>query len=209
MTMQLNSITNQTIALAGIAQAAALVQQLATTGSADTAAMEASLGSLLKIDADSVQDVYGGLDGLKLGFEHLKQQMTGYKIPNPDLARYAASLVFLEQQLSKQPKMLDTITSGIEKAQNQTEHFGLLHDNVIANLADIYSNTLSKLQPRIMVNGENDHLGNSYTADKIRACLLAGIRSAILWRQCGGTRWKFLFYRKKIQTELQNIMKKL
>jgi len=30
--MQLNTITNQTIALAGIAQAAALVQQLATKG---------------------------------------------------------------------------------------------------------------------------------------------------------------------------------
>ncbi|MCK5191639.1 MAG: DUF489 family protein, partial [Methylococcales bacterium] len=37
--MYLNTITNQTIALAGIAQAAALVQQLATTGTADDKAM--------------------------------------------------------------------------------------------------------------------------------------------------------------------------
>jgi len=36
--MSLNTLNNQTIALAGIAQAAALVQQLASTGSADTAA---------------------------------------------------------------------------------------------------------------------------------------------------------------------------
>jgi len=204
--MQLKTITHQTIALAGIAQAAALVQQLATTGNADTTAMEASIGSILKLDADNVIEVYGSLSKIKLGLEQLKQQMTGYKIPNADLARYAASLVFLEQQLTKQPKMLKTITAGVEKAQIQAEHFGLLHDNVLANLADVYSNTVSKLQPKIMVNGDSKFLSNSYTADKIRACLLAGIRSVILWRQCGGSRWKFLFLRKKIQAELQTLL---
>lgn len=206
--MQLNTITNQTIALAGIAQAAALVQQLATTGTADTVAMETSIGSVLKIDSDSVIDVYGGsLDGLKLGLVQLSEQMTGYKITNPDQARYSASLVFLEQQLSGRKDMLKTIQAGIEKAQSQSEHFGLLHENVMANLGDIYHSTISTFQPRIMVNGDPMHLSNPDIANKIRACLLAGIRSAILWKQCGGTRWKFLFYRKKIQTELQALLK--
>ncbi len=206
--MQLNTITNQTIALAGIAQAAALVQQLATTGTADTVAMETSIGSVLKIDSDSVVDVYGGsLDGLKLGLVQLSEQMTGYKITNPDQARYSASLVFLEQQLSGRKDMLKTIQAGIEKAQSQSEHFGLLHENVMANLGDIYHSTISTFQPRIMVNGDPMHLSNPDIANKIRACLLAGIRSAILWKQCGGTRWKFLFYRKKIQTELQALLK--
>ena len=118
--MQLNTITNQTIALAGIAQAAALVQQLATTGKADSAAMEASVASILKIDSDSVIDVYGGLTGLKLGLEQLNQQMTGYKITNPEQARYSATLVFLEQQLSKRKDLLNTIQTGIVKAQAQS-----------------------------------------------------------------------------------------
>ena len=47
--MQLNTITNQTIALAGIAQAAALVQQLAVKGNCDQDAFEACVSSLLKI----------------------------------------------------------------------------------------------------------------------------------------------------------------
>ncbi len=86
--MQLNTITNQTIALAGIAQAAALVQQLATKGTADPAALEASIASILKIDSDSVIDVFGGgLSGIKLGLEQLNLQMTGYKIVNPEQAR--------------------------------------------------------------------------------------------------------------------------
>jgi len=207
--MQLNTITNQTIALAGIAQAAALVQQLANKGAADVAAMEVSIASVLKIDSDSVIDIYGSLDGLKLGLKQLNEQMTGYKIVNPEQARYAASLVFLENQLSDRKDMLKTIQVGLVKAQSQSEHFGLMHENVLANLADIYQNTLSTLQPRIMVNGNPEYLSRPDVANKIRACLLAGIRSAILWRQCGGTRWKFLFYRKKIQAELQTLLKQV
>lgn len=207
--MSLNTITNQTIALAGIAQAAALVQQLATTGTADPAALETSIASLFISDEHGAKNVYGGLSGLKLGIEQLTDQMSGLKIANPEQARYAASLVFLENQLAKQPAMLKTIFAGIERAQAQTEHFGLLHENVLANLGDIYHTTISTLQPRIMVNGEQECLSKPDIVNKIRACLLAGIRSAILWKRCGGTRWKFLFYRKKIQAELQILLQQL
>lgn len=207
--MQLKNVTNQTIALAGIAQAAALVQQLATTGKTDPDALSASIGSVLKIDADSVADVFGGIAGVKFGLEQLSQQLSGYKIANPEQARYSASLVFLEQQLANRKDLLDTIATGIAKAQIQRDQFGLLHENVLANLADIYQNTISTLQPRIMVNGEQDLLTRTDIVNKIRATLLAGIRSALLWRQCGGSRWKFLFYRKKIQNELQTLLRQV
>lgn len=207
--MSLNTIINQTIALAGIAQSAALVQQLATTGSADSAALESSITSLFVSDEHGIENVFGGLSGLKLGIEQLNGQMTAFKIANPEQARYAASLVFLENQLSKQPDMLKSIFAGIERAQTQSEHFGLLHENVLANLGDIYHTTISTMQPRIMVNGEQEYLSRPDVVNKIRACLLAGIRSAILWRHCGGARWKFLFYRKKIQAELQILQQRL
>lgn len=207
--MQLKTLTNQTIALAGIAQAATLVHQLATTGKADATALEASIGSILKIDSDSVLDIYGGLANVKLGLEQLNNQMTGYKIAEPQQARYGASLVFLENRLAKEPQMLRIIQSGIIKAQVQSEQFGLLHENVFANLSSLYQETLSTLQPRIMVNGDHDYLARADIANKIRACLLAGIRSALLWKQCGGTRWKFLFSRKKMQTELDQLLKQV
>ncbi|MFZ4503136.1 MAG: high frequency lysogenization protein HflD [Methylovulum sp.] len=204
--MQLNTITNQTIALAGIAQAAALVQQLASTGSTHNIALEASIGSLLKVDSSSIIDVYGSLPALKLGLEQLSLQMTGYKIANPEQARYSATIVFLEHQLEKRPDLQSIIHTGVLKAQTQSESFGLVHENIMANLGDVYSQTISTLTPRIMVNGEADLLSRPAIANKIRACLLAGIRSAMLWRQCGGKRWKFLLYRKKIQTELQHLL---
>jgi high frequency lysogenization protein len=207
--MPSNTITNQTLALAGVAQAVALVQQLATTGTVDSIAFEASIGSLFISDEQGVAQVYGGLSGLKLGIAQLNDQMTGFKISNPEQARYAASLVFLENQLAKQPNMLKTIFSGIDRAQAQVDHFGLLHENVLANLGDIYHTTISTLQPRVMVNGEQEYLSRPDIVNKIRACLLAGIRSAILWKHCGGTRWKFLFFRKKIQAEIQQLLKQL
>jgi high frequency lysogenization protein len=105
--------------------------------------------------------------------------------------------------------MLKAIRLGVEEAQAQKEHFGLLHENVLANLGEVYHSTISTLQPRIMVNGEQAYLSRPDIVNKIRALLLAGIRSVILWKQCGGARWKFIFYRKKIQKELEDLLKQI
>ncbi|HCT99955.1 MAG TPA: lysogenization regulator HflD [Methylococcaceae bacterium] len=208
--MELDTLTNQVMALAGIAQSVALVHELATKGKADTHALETAVTSLLKTDSDSVLDVYGNeLANLKIGLTHLKSQLTGYEIAYPDQARYAASLVFLEQQLSEMPAMLKTISGGLERAKSQTEHFSLTHENVLANLGNLYVQTISKLQPRIMINGVPDYLSRPEIADKIRTCLLAGIRSAMLWKQCGGRRWKFLLFRKKTVAEVERLLGQL
>jgi len=76
-------------------------------------------------------------------------------------------------------------------------------------LAKFIRATISTAPARIMVNGEQAYLSRPDIANKIRACLLAGIRSAILWKQCGGTRWKFLFSEKRLQAELQILLKQI
>jgi high frequency lysogenization protein len=112
----------------------------------------------------------------------------------------------LERKLMKRKDLLDAITAGIDKAESQREHFGTTHENVIASLADLYTQTISTLQPRIIVNGEHNHVSNPSNANKIRALLLAAIRSAVLWRQCGGTRWQLLFNRKAILAQAQKLL---
>lgn len=205
----IKTLTNQTIALAGLTQAVHLVQRIAKTGSTETEDMEISIGSILKINADDVLDVYGGLDKLKTGLKLLEKQLGGPEIIDQELARYAASLIYLERKLQKNQQMLATIREGVKKATAQTAHFGVLHENVLANLADIYQETVSQLRPRVMVMGEPLHLTNAANANKIRALLLAGIRSAVLWRQCGGSRWRFLLYRRKMQEEARRLLKSL
>ncbi len=207
--MSFKTITYQTIALAGIAQASYLVQQLATTGKAEKDALQASLGSLLALEVENPVDIYGGLSGLKLGLEQLQIQLKTNSIPNHEQARYGASLVFLEGNFSKDQQMLKTVQDRIKVAQAQSEHFGVMHENVIANLADIYHSTISTITPRIMVNGEQSYLSSPDIINKIRALLLAGIRSAMLWRQCGGSRWRFIFYRKKMRSEVDFLLAEL
>ena len=88
---------------------------------------------------------------------------------------------------------------GIELASSQVEYFGSeTHENVIGRLADLYQQTISNLKPKIMVKGDAGLLQRPENANLIRALLLAGIRSAVMWRQCGGSRWNFIFRRKKI-----------
>lgn len=205
----IKTLTNQTIALAGLTLAVHLVQSIAKTGSADNENMEVSIGSVLKINADDVPDVFGGLENLKTGLRLLDRQLGGPDVIDAELARYAASLIFLESKLRSRPQMLETIRTGVEKATAQAAHFGAAHENVLANLAAIYQETISQLRPRVMVQGEPTHLTDPANAGKIRALLLAGIRSAVLWRQCGGSRWKFLLYRRKMREEVRRLLKSL
>ncbi len=207
--MSFKTITYQTIALAGISQATYLVHQIATTGTADKNALRASLGSLLVIDADNPVDIYGGLSGIQLGLKQLLQQFSNNSIHNPEQARYAAALIFLEQKFSEDQAMQKTVQNKIKMAQSQAEHFDILHENVIANLADIYHATISNIPPRIMVNGDQSYLSATENINKIRALLLAGIRSAMLWKQCGGSRWRFLFFRRKMLAEIEFLLAEL
>ena len=105
--------------------------------------------------------------------------------------------------------MQKTVRLGLERATAQTAHFGVTHENVIAALAELYKNTISQLSPRIIVQGEQWHLENVGNADKIRGLLLAGIRAAWLWRQCGGSRLGFMLNRRKLREEALRLLESM
>ncbi|MEO6696860.1 MAG: high frequency lysogenization protein HflD [Gammaproteobacteria bacterium] len=221
----MTSYQDRTLALAGILQACYLVQQVARKNTADSTALEASLGSVLKIDAESTASVYGDAAGVALGLRRVREQL-GKETAQRDLelTRYAIGVMHLERQLAKRPDMLEKIRIGVEKTQAQTAHFPtgretlgsretgrqeqpLTHSNVIASLAGIYSDTLSALTPRIMVQGEQGYLSNPDNTNKVRALLLAAIRSAVLWRQAGGRRWQLIFARNTIVQEAEKLLR--
>lgn len=200
----------RTLALAGIYQAAKLVQQVARNGQASSAAIESSLETLFKFDSNSVEQVYGGIAELSIGLKTLADQLSNTnKNTNMEITRYVVSLLHLEKKLRKNKTMLDQIDAGLKKAQEQMEYFSLEHENVIANLGSIYQDTISTLMPRIMVQGEQSYLALQGNANKIRALLLAGIRSAVLWRQCGGNRLQLLFSRSKYLNTTKTLLNRI
>lgn len=200
-----NSFHDQVLALAGIFQSACLVQQLAREGRSDSAALQSSVQSILELDAPDVGSIYGGAQGVRLGLEMLNTRLTGKtKSADMEMARYVIVMVQLEAVLRRRPEMLDAIRQGIDTARTKMKFFENdmpadgTHPLLMEKFAQLYSETISTLTPRIMVSGEHGHLSNPAIAAKVRAALLAGIRSAVLWRQLGGRRWQLLFSRGKI-----------
>lgn len=195
------TIADRTIALAGLFQSVEQVRKIAQEGRDTTPPVEAAIHSLFMLDAPDVAAVYGGLEALRPGLQALRTQL-GSKQDGPrdvELARYAVSVLLLERKLHRAPGMQEKLREGIEGAQAQAAYFGSeTHTNVIARLGDLYQQTISTLSPRIMVNGDPQVLANSDNAALIRALLLAAIRSAVLWRQCGGTRWQLLLRRRAL-----------
>ena len=205
---------DRTIALAGIFQAARLVQQIANTGMVEQDNVETCVKSLFKIDSSTPEDVFEGGHKLTLGYKTLLEQLGGAsqkdsnnKPRDIDITKYAISIAVLERRLSKNNDMSNKIAEEIEAASQQLDHYGYTHDNILAKLAHVYSETISTLKPRIIVNGEHQHISNPNQANKIRAILLAGVRAAVLWRQCGGSRWQLLFTRKKVVGEAEKLLR--
>ena len=201
---------DRTLALAGIFQVASMVQQIARTGSVSSAAMEVSLETLFKFDSNNVLGIYGSPANISIGLRALKKQLSGSDTKEDmEITRYALGMIHLERKLSKNKTMLNNIADSLKKTQDKMDFFSLTHENIIASLAGLYQETISTLTPRILVDGEQGYLNQTSNANKIRALLLSGIRSAVLWRQCGGNRLQFLFSRKSYLEVASSILKTL
>lgn len=187
------------LAFAGLLQALELVQRAAYGKTRDPVAESAVIGAVFALDADSVETVYGGAGKLATGLRLLIEQLNaGSGNPDAELSRYLITLLVLERKISRQPVMLERLRTGIEALTGRFETGGPDDPEVLAELARLYSETVSKLQPRVMVQGEPTRLNDPATADGIRALLLSAIRSAVLWRQLGGSRIGLLFSRGKL-----------
>ncbi|WP_044409743.1 high frequency lysogenization protein HflD [Thiomicrospira microaerophila] len=192
---------DRTLALIGIYQASKLVFDIATTGKLDETAYHTCINSLFSENPSNTLDVYGDdVMNIQLGVRTLLSQMgssDAEDMRNLEITRYALSVILLERNLVKEDGALDKVARTLETAKTQRAHFGDFHENVIASISRAYTENLSHLNPRIMVKGQHGHLQNPQNANKIRALLLAGIRSALLWRQVGGSRWGLIWSRKK------------
>jgi len=166
---------DRVIALAALVQAVSLVLQTAETGQVNKEDFETLLNSLLATDAKTTEEVYGSVDQLKNGFQHLNQQLSKTKATKDvALLRHVISLLHLERQLAKQPEMMGLINREIDQIPQLIEYFGDVNNpQVIARFADIYHRTISELSPRIQVQGDPIILQQADNINRVRALLLA------------------------------------
>ena len=205
----MSPMQEQLVALGAVFEAAALVDRIARTGQVSNASLACMLASLLVRESKPVVEIYGGDDiNLRDGYRALASALerdTNSLQREP--LRYALAMIGLERQLDKRGDMLQVIGSRLDQIQQQVDHFGLTHENVVASFDGLYQDTISTFRQRIQVQGDMRHLQQSDNAAKIRALLFAGIRSARLWRQLGGHRWQLVFSRRKMLDALYPMLR--
>lgn len=205
-----HSIQNQTLALAGICQALRLLQKVTRTSELSSADLHHSLNTVANLNPQDPLDVYGGSYAhLKDGYQALVSQLGDNSKKDVELTRYVVSVIALERKLNKTPANLEQLGKKLSRLEQQLQHFSITDESVIGSLADSYVECISSLGTRIQVAGQPELLKQNLVQHKVRALLLAAIRSAVLWRQAGGSRLHFIFKRKAILAEAKAVLQQL
>jgi len=216
----------QTLALSAVVQSAALVTKLAVHGNASQTELLASVNPLLVLNPRTEADVYPNLGHLNLGLRSLHDMFQQVKAPeNAGMVRYTLGMLLLRNKLEANPSMQEAIRVGLQgihplqlipenatpwRMEDEEKTEGQLgQEQTFEQLATLYQDTISTLPHRIQVQGQMDYLQNEYVANRVRSLLLAGIRSAVLWHQLGGRRWRLIFYRKRVQETAGSLRRRL
>lgn len=197
----MTTIEDKTLALAGVAQACKQVRTIATSGSYNQDILITAVQSILNTKPPSTAEVYGGKSAVNMGLRLIsgydfKREDFSQNNHDLDLTKYIINTLSLSQKLIKRHDLLDKIDTGVKKAMEQVEFFSPEHNNVISNLASLYQDTISTMNPRILITGNPVYLEQADNASRVRTLLLSAVRSGVLWHQLGGTRWQLLFQRK-------------
>lgn len=192
-------------ALAGVYQATQLVRDIARTGQSANDVLRASLNSLFVFEPDSVVGVFGGITGVEKGLRTLVTQLEEPQQRDLEIARYVVALIHLADKL-RNSGALDVIGKELVSLHGRIREFDLPRPTRIAQVERIYQEHVSTQQPQIMVRGEPLYLQNTELAAQIRGMLLAGIRAAVLWRQCGGKKWQLIFSRGRIASTARELL---
>ena len=193
-----DQITQRVMALAGLLQALQEVRHLAENGRVDQARLQTAIDGVLRIDADSVAEIYGGVAPVADGLRTL----IGYfdnRLGDPQLPKLALAVLQLERSFSRDEDAMEAVRSAVARLAGQAHNDGATHPDTLARLGEIYAASLSPMKPKVMVQGNPHYLAQPQVVGEIRALLLAAIRSAVLWRQMGGTQWDFLFKRGEMK----------
>ena len=194
---QNTSMSTRVLALAGLVQALAQVRRVADTGQANAAILGTAMDSVFRIDAPSPTAVYGDIEALRPGLTLLRDYF-GSSQRDEQLPRLVLAVMQLERRFVRDDDMGRRVQSGIRAQAGNAERMGSTHPDVMGALGSLYAETLSHLRPRVLVQGNPHYLGQATVVSEVRAILLAAVRSAVLWRQCGGSLWDFLLRRRNL-----------
>ena len=201
----MSDMDERVLALAGLVQALRQVRQIAENGQADEAIVGTALDSVFRIDAASAAAVYGNTQALDSGLRLLRDYF-GNQGHDELLPRLTLAVMQLERRFVREAATASKVRDGILALAPSAERLGSVHPDVLAALGSLYADTVSHLRPRVLVQGNPHYLGQAGVVAEIRAVLLAALRSAVLWRQMGGSLWDFVLRRREIVATIDALL---
>jgi high frequency lysogenization protein len=199
MTMDVRS---RVLALAGMMQALKLVRQIADTGHADGEGERNALDSVFRIDAASAEAVYGNSRAVRGGLLLLRDYFTD-RNSDQALPKLGMAVLQIERRFVGDDAVARQVLDGIRTLEGISERQGSIHPDVISKLGQLYADTVSHLRPKVIVQGNPHYLQQADVVAEIRALLLAALRSAVLWRQMGGTMWDFVLRKRAMMQAIE------
>ena len=196
---------DRVIALAGLLQAVRLVQEMANNGHAESRPLAACIGSLFAFDAEDAADVYGGVAELQPGLRRVIAQLDGSG-RDTGQTRIAMNLLHLERRFMASGETVEAVRQALEDIGRQREALGPANPMVLVRLGELYAERISPLGPRVLVQGNPVYLSQATLVGEVRATLLAALRSAVLWRQSGGSYWDFLLSRRRMVATARELL---
>jgi high frequency lysogenization protein len=204
------NLRSRTIALAGLFQAVWLVRQTARGQLRDPDATRACIRSIFATDAASVTAVFGGIRSLSTGLEAMIAQLDAAAGGRDlELTGHVINLLSLARQLNRDRTMSEQIAAGLRQLARPADDADADDPALTGALATLYQQTISTLSPRVLVHGEQSLLENRATQNRLRSLLLAGIRAAVLWHQCGGSRWRLLVERGRMLACARSLLQEI
>lgn len=197
---------DRVIALAGLLQAVKLVQEMANNGQAETRPLATCIDSLFRFDADSTEAVYGSTAELSSGLRRLVAQLDGQG-RDAGQTRMAMNILGLERRFVRDDDVVNKVQRALADIEAQRNELGPTHPTVLSRLGEVYAEHISPLGPRVLVQGNPVYLAQPGVVGEVRACLLAALRAAVLWRQVGGSYWDFLLSRRALTQMAQGLIR--
>ena len=190
-------LKNETISLGAIYQACNEIKKIAWQGEININAIEPLINSVYQITSENIDDIYINIKRLNTGLDFLRRQLVGDAFSrDAEVTRYFEAIGILIKNMNKKEDIFNKLRQQLTQ-QTMAVEKGNLDDHALF-LSNLYLNTVSTVEPRIIINGDNKYLTDKKNAAMIRSLLLCAIRSYILWQQSGGSKFRMFIFKKKI-----------
>ena len=201
----MSTIDQQLYSLAALYQSCNAISRIAWEGQYDEKEFHPLIKSILDVDSDDPLTIYQQPISLKSGFEFLKKQVVDDIFTrSSETRRYISSIKDLVKRINTSNIIDEQFRKRIDRI-NENE-YEKNTDNIVLEIGQLYKDTFSQLEPRIVISGDNQYLKQDLNAARIRTALMAAIRSVYLWKSCNGSDLKFFLFKKKYISRIREII---